>query len=125
MSGSVDGSAPPRMSRGRARPTTPLRFPLMYHFDAELWLHDSEGGWCFLTVPAKVSDDISARTVGTRRGFGSVRVRVTIGATTWATSVFPDSKRSAYLLPVKKQARTRERIEPGDVVGVALELVEG
>jgi hypothetical protein len=37
-----------------------------------------------------------------RNGFGSVRVRAQIGDTEQMTSVFPDSKRQVYVLPVKK-----------------------
>jgi hypothetical protein len=95
-----------------------------YRFDAELWLHEGEAAWHFLTVPADVSDDIEARTADQHRGFGSVRVRVTIGATTWQTSVFPDSKRGAYVLPVKKDVRRAEGIDAGDTAGVAIELVD-
>lgn len=96
----------------------------MYEFDAELWLHAGEAAWYFVTVPEDVSDDIEARTVDESRGFGSVRVRVSVGATTWSTSVFPDSKRGAYILPVKKSVRKAEGIDDGDVVSIALELVD-
>lgn len=95
-----------------------------YRFTAELWLHQGEGTWHFLTVPADVSDDIEALTAHRRAGFGSVRVRVTIGATSWATSVFPDTRRQAYVLPVKKDVRRREDLADGDRVEVALEVVD-
>lgn len=96
-----------------------------YRFASELWLWDGDkGSWHFLTLPAEVSDDIEARTADQHRGFGSVRVRVTIGATTWATSVFPDTKRGAYVLPVKKDVRRAEAIDTGDRVDVSLELVD-
>ncbi|HUG86856.1 MAG TPA: DUF1905 domain-containing protein, partial [Euzebya sp.] len=78
----------------------------------------------FMTVPDDVSDDIEARAADQPRGFGSVRVRVTVGATTWSTSVFPDAKRRAYVLPVKKQVRRTEGIEAGDQVAVTLEVVD-
>jgi len=71
-----------------------------------------------------VGDDLRARTEGTRRGFGSVRVRVTVGSTTWSTSVFPDSRSGSYVLPVKKDVRVREGLQEGDQVAVALELVD-
>ncbi|WP_436793855.1 DUF1905 domain-containing protein [Actinospongicola halichondriae] len=51
-------------------------------------------------------------------------MRVTVGATTWATSVFPDSKRSAYILPMKKAVRKAEGIDDGDTVSIGLELVD-
>lgn len=96
----------------------------MYRFDAELWLHVGEAAWYFVTLPEDASDDIEARTVDQARGFGSVRVRVTVGATTWATSVFPDSKRGAYVLPMKKTVRKAEGLEDDDVVSIVLELVD-
>lgn len=90
-------------------------------FRAELWEWDGKGGWFFLTLPDELADDIRARTDdGLRRGFGSVRVEVTIGGSTWRTSVFPDTASGSFVLPVKKQVRTAERIEPGETVDVAL-----
>ncbi len=96
----------------------------MFRFDAEVWLYAPEGGWHFLTVPAEVSEEIEERTSGRRRGFGSVRVSVTIGATSWTTSVFPDKKRGAYVLPIKKDARRAEDFAAGDRVNVTLELLD-
>ena len=96
----------------------------MHRFEAELWLHDGEAGWCFVTVPGEVSDDVRARTAGARRGFGAVRVRVRVGATTWTTSLFPDAARGAYLLPVKREVRARERLDVGDRVLVEVELLD-
>ena len=97
---------------------------MTYEFDAEIWLHQGDGAWHFLTVPADVSDDIEARTSHLRRGFGSVRVRVRTGVTTWSTSIFPDSKRGAYVLPVKKEVRRAEGIDDGTTVVVGLDLVD-
>jgi hypothetical protein len=97
----------------------------VYDFDAELWLHEGEAAWFFVTVPPEVSDDIEARTAEHRRGFGSVRVRVTVGKTTWTTSVFPDTKRAAYLLPVKKDVRRRESLDAGTKMQLHLEVLDG
>ena len=93
----------------------------MYRFDAELWLWDGDAAWHFVTLPPEVSDDVRARA-GERRGFGSVRVRVSVGGTTWSTSVFPDKARGAYLLPVKREVRVRESLELGRPVTVELAL---
>lgn len=95
----------------------------MHRFDAELWLWDGTAAWHFVTLPEDVSDEVEDEA-GERRGFGSVPVRVTIGSSTWTTSVFPDSKRGAFLLPVKKSIRSREGVEVGDVVTVELAVRE-
>ena len=89
---------------------------MQLRFSAELWEYAGEGSWHFVTVPPDLSEEIRART-GPRRGVGSVRVRATIGATTWTTSVFP-SKPDAFVLPVKRQVRVAEGIDDGDVVDV-------
>ena len=96
---------------------------MTFEFEAELWLYDGDAAWHFITVPPDVSDEIEAHSTGAKRGFGSVRVSVTVGATTWSTSLFPDSKRQAYLLPVKKDVRHRESLSAGSRVPVAVRVL--
>ena len=55
-------------------------------------------------------------------GWGSLRVTATIGGTTWRTSVFPDAKSGAFVLPLKAEVRRREGIGAGDRVAVAVEI---
>ena len=88
-------------------------------FEAELWLHDGEAGWHFVTLPGEVAEQVRAEA-GEPRGFGSVRVEVTIGGSTWRTSVFPDTKTGSFVLPVKAEVRRREDLLAGDVVEVGL-----
>ena len=97
---------------------------LVFGFSAEVWEHDGDAAWHFLTVPGDESDEIR-ELAPTRRGFGSVRVAVEIGDTRWHTSVFPDATSGCYVLPVKREVREREGIDAGDVVDVALTVVTG
>jgi hypothetical protein len=53
-----------------------------------------------------------------------VRVEVMVGATSWATSLFPDKGSGAYVLPVKRQVRVQEGLSSGDDVTVRLALLE-
>ena len=97
-----------------------------FDFDAELWLWDARRSdtWVFLSVPPEVSAEIAERAaMRPRSGFGSVRVEVRIGSTVWRTSVFP-AARDRYVLPVKRSVRAAEDLEPGDVTGVHLELLQ-
>ena len=100
---------------------------MVIDFDAELWIWDArrDETWTFVSLPADTSAEIRDRTAGLRRGFGSLRVRVRLGRSTWATSIFPDSTRDTYVLPVKRAVRTAEGVEAGDVVRVAVELLDG
>ena len=90
-------------------------------FDAEVWEHSpgDPGSWHFLTLPGDVADDLDVEA-GPRQGFGSVRVVVTIGSTTWRTSVFPDAGLGSYVLPLKKPVRVAEGLHAGTTCRVHL-----
>ncbi|MEV4260374.1 DUF1905 domain-containing protein [Kribbella sp. NPDC049584] len=94
-----------------------------YRFSAPLWQYPGEGGWYFVAVPEEISDDIADLTAGRRNGFGSVRVSVTVGESTWQTSLFP-SKSGTYLLPVKKPVRVAEGLAEGTPVETQLNLAD-
>jgi hypothetical protein len=100
--------------------------PREWTFEAELWLWDARrhDSWTFVTLPGEASEEIRELRTGPRRGFGSVRVRVTLGGSTWATSIFPDSGRGSYVLPVKGAVRRAETLEAGDTVTVIIELLD-
>jgi hypothetical protein len=100
-----------------------IRDMVQHVFRARVWEHSpgDPGSWHFLTLPAELSEDI-ALEAGPREGFGSIRVEVSIGSTTWRTSVFPDAAKGSYVLPVKKQVRQSEGLRAGVVCGVTLEV---
>jgi hypothetical protein len=88
-----------------------------------LWDARRTETWTFVSLPGDQSDEIRDLAGGPRRGFGSVRVRATIGNSTWRTSIFPDSQ-AGYVLPVKRSVRTAEALDVGDVATVTVELVD-
>lgn len=98
---------------------------MVYRFRAEVWKPHVDSSWHFITLPIDQADDIDEITMFTSRGFGSVRVRVTIGATTWNTSIFPDIKIGSYVLPIKKAVRLSEHLQVGGSADVSMELVDG
>jgi hypothetical protein len=95
-----------------------------FEFAAPLWQYPTTDGWHFVSLPAEVSEEISEIAAGVRRGFGSVRVDVMIGTTSWRTSLFPDSKSGTFLLPVKQAVRAAEQLEVGDEVRARLQLAD-
>jgi hypothetical protein len=101
--------------------------PVVVTFAAKLWLWDARrtDSWTFVSLPVDASEEIRSRTAGSRRGFGSVRVRVTVGGSTWTTSIFPASGEAGYVLPVKRAVRRAESLDVGDTATVTVELVDG
>ena len=88
-------------------------------FKARLWVYPGDkASWRFITVPKDISGKI--RKSNKPRGWGSHQVRVTIGKTSWDTSIFWESKSLTFLLPVKATIRRAEGIEDGETVSVKL-----
>ena len=82
--------------------------------------------WHFVTIDGEAGEALSGTAImrrmeGNARGFGSIKVVATIGASTFETSVFP-SKETGWLLPVKASVRKAEGLGAGDVVVVSLEV---
>ena len=81
----------------------------------------------FLRIPPEAAEAIAGHELerrlelGKRRGFGSVRVTVTLGDSQWQTSLFPN-KDGSWFLPIKKPVRVAEGLVDGDEVEVRLEL---
>jgi hypothetical protein len=96
---------------------------LAFLFTAELWAYPGKSAWFFVTLPKNESEQIKFLNNHKRRGWGSVPVKARIGETAWSTSIFPDSKAGAYLIPVKADVRKKERITAGDLVTVSVSVV--
>lgn len=97
-----------------------------YTFTAVLWRwaakdEEKSGAWFFVSLPFEASDAIEAETVP-GKGFGSVKVEVTIGSTTWRTSVFPSAEEKTYVLPIKKAVRVAEGLDEGGPCRVSLRM---
>ncbi|NYI99740.1 hypothetical protein HNR19_000439 [Nocardioides thalensis] len=97
-----------------------------YDFEAPLWqwrARDAQpGSWFFVSLPFEMADEIEA-IAGPGKGFGSVRVEVTVGSQTWRTSLFPSGEEETYVLPVKKPVRAAEGLDEGDTCRVSLRLI--
>ena len=60
--------------------------------------------------------------LGKRRGFGSVKVDVSLGDSRWSTSTFPLKDKAGWFLPIKKSVQRAEGLDEGDVLEIELEL---
>ena len=93
-----------------------------YKMKSKVVVYPGMDKWRFLYVNKKQSGIIKEKHGKVKRGFGSIRVTVTVGKTKWKTSIFPDKQSGAYVLPLKAAVRRAEDIDAGDVVDFMLEL---
>ena len=78
-----------------------------------LWSGDM-AAWHFVPVTKKVGQEIKEKFGKNHRGFGSIRVAVTVGKTTWDTSIFQDRYTGSYILLLNASRRKAEDIEAGE-----------
>ena len=78
--------------------------------------------WFFAYVDKKMAETIRKEHSRAKRGFGSIRVDVTLGKTKWKTSIFPDRRSGTYVLPLKAAVRRAEGIDAGDSVTFILSI---
>ena len=101
-----------------------------WQFTGPMWLWRGQAkdgtptktAWHFVTIDGVVAEGIRTAAPGRMAAWGSVYVRVTIGATSWQTSLFPSKNVGGYLLPIKASVRKTEKLVEGDVVTVSLTL---
>lgn len=90
---------------------------------AEAWKWQGSAAWHFITLDKKSAAAVKKTQEGKKRiGWGSVPVVATVGQTSWKTSIFPDSKRGSYLLPLKASVRKKEGFGAGDTIRVSLQI---
>ena len=102
-----------------------------YVVTAKLWLWQSDkapASWHFLTIECEAAEAIHDLALmrrlesGRRRGWGAMKVHVTIGETCWNTSIFPDKGSGGWLLPIKAAVRKAEELVVGDQIQVSVTL---
>ncbi len=79
-------------------------------------------GWFFASLPKAEAAEIKKGFGQKRRGWGAIPVKIALGKSTWASSIFPDSKSGTYLLPLKASVRKKEGVIDGAVVQLNLRI---
>ncbi|WP_395090590.1 DUF1905 domain-containing protein [Armatimonas sp.] len=89
-------------------------------FTGLIWHWRGPSPFHFVTVPEQESEDIKAISGLVTYGWGMIPAMVTIGETTYKTSLWP--KNGGYIVPLKDVVRKAERLEIGDTVTVCLKI---
>lgn len=110
------------MRRARAFKPAAASGPV-FTFEAEVWLYSGQAAWHFVTLPKELSQELNQLFGDLKRGWGSLKVRVTLGQVSWETSIFPDKEQGAYILPLKAAVRKQAGLAAGDRRQFILEII--
>ncbi len=94
-----------------------------YTFTASLWKYQGHASWYFFTVSQEVSQRIREHHHQHARGWGSLPVAVSLGTSSWETSLFPEGKSKCYLLPVKAAIRKAENLSVQEPRNITLHVL--
>jgi hypothetical protein len=83
----------------------------VYKIKAKVWKWPGDGPWHFVTLGKELSKEIKEKY-----GKGMIRIKTTIGKTTWENVLFPHKLSQSYILAVKKLIRHAEGILEGDEI---------
>ena len=95
---------------------------VVYKIKSKVVPYPGMDAWYFAYVDKKLSAQIAEKHSKKKAGFGSIKVAVKIGKSSWKTSIFPDKHSGCYLLPLKRQIREAEGIDAGDTISFALTI---
>lgn len=94
-----------------------------FEISGKVLRYQGEGPWHFVYVNKELSQKIKDAAKNKKKvGFAFVRVRVTLGKTSWQTSLFP-TKDGPYLLAIKAEVRRKEGIDEGDTATIHCALL--
>lgn len=91
-------------------------------FDAEVIYWRGPSPFHFVPLPEQEAEELAAVAREVTYGWGCIPAEVTLGVSTWETSLFP--KDGGFLVPLKKAFRETEDVALGDTVSLHL-VIEG
>lgn len=91
-----------------------------FKIKSKIFKWTGKGAWFFIRIEKETAEKIKDNFGMYAKGWGSLPVNVTVGNSTWKTSIFPD--KATYLLPIKSQIRKAENIKESDTLTINLEI---
>jgi hypothetical protein len=88
--------------------------------ESQVWRWPGTYGWHFAHVDRKLNGKIRANSKSYGSGF--IKIRATVGNTSWDTALFPYKKEDCFLISIKSSVRKKEDIFEGDKVKIKFEI---
>ena len=65
---------------------------IQYSFTSTPWQYTGKGGWIFISLPKKLSEEIRDAFKHDEEGWGRLAAKIRIGSTEWKTAIWFDTK---------------------------------
>lgn len=98
--------------------TLKSNFQIPYQFTNVVWKYDGPASWFFISMTDELSTEIRSSFKEEEKGWGRLICECEIKSTRWETSIWYDSKKGTYILPMKAEIRKKLNIKEGDLIEV-------
>ena len=92
------------------------------HFSLSKPLGRFPGSAAYFYIQLDTATSALIKEIAPKGGWGSVRVAITAGSSSWKTSLFPRSGHNAYFFFVKASVRSHEHFTEGDMIDFTISL---
>lgn len=90
-------------------------------FSRRVWQWPAaHAAWYFVYVDGDLLVSVQ-KIIGNKKGL--IPIEITVGTTTWRTSLLPYRKEHCYLIALKKKVRYAERIQEHDNVTISFWII--
>ncbi|MCO6499058.1 MAG: DUF1905 domain-containing protein [Vicingus serpentipes] len=97
-----------------------MKTKIEYQFSTKLWRYNSQNGWYFATVPKNYSKEIRAHLKWQEEGWGRMKATVIINDLNWDTSIWFDTNKNSYILPIKSEVRKKLSLKEDDLLTISI-----
>ena len=91
-----------------------------FSFSGEIWYWRGPSPFYFVTMPERHCRELREVAAAVTYGWGCIPATVTLGGSTWRTSMFP--RDGGYIVPVKAKVRRAEDVDEGVIVDLRVEV---
>lgn len=95
----------------------------VFKIKSKLKVFPGKIAWYYCLVPREESKLINEMFSDQKRGWSSLPVRLSLGTSTWETSIFYMKKEESFMLPLKKEIRTSEGLVRDDLVEIKIKVI--
>ncbi len=88
----------------------------IYQVEGDVDIFPQKGGWVYIRVPIEITERLIHMA---KRGL--IPIRITVGNTTWDTSLLPMGD-GTHFIPLNAKVRKRENIEADDHIKLSFQV---
>ncbi|WP_288956597.1 DUF1905 domain-containing protein [uncultured Polaribacter sp.] len=99
-----------------------MKSTIKFTFTSKMWQDNEPFGWFFVSMTKEMSSEIRQYFKNQEEGWGRMKVVAIVKEIEWKTSIWFDTKRNIYLLPIKAEIRKKANLKVDSEFNISILL---